>query len=368
MKRVISALLSVLLLGCLAACSRDDGQSKNGDSRSGTLKVAIGETNTDFDGVSVRILNLAEDEGKTQLNVRWVNKTFYEVVYGESYDIEREQNGKWSSCAINGLNFTAIGYKLGRKATQTKSYTLSNSFDISENGKYRFVTDCSVYDKGRGGESTKCKLWAEFTVTRTGDSGREVQKSFINFNPQYIRTDGYREDVDYPVVKIIRSVDGLKAYYNASKDKYDLERKDKVYSDTTIGFLDACDKYNEAYFEKQILVMVLLEEGSGSNRHNVDNVKLGSDGKLYISIRSIIPEVGTSDMAAWHILIEPEADIDVARTVLTPRHSQPRHESPGTIPISNLRSLTTGIMRRSMVIMPTNIVFPFGRQIRTRAK
>ena len=63
MKRVISALLSVLLLGCLTACSRDDGQSKNGDSRSGTLKVAIGETNTDFDGVSVRILNLAEDEG-----------------------------------------------------------------------------------------------------------------------------------------------------------------------------------------------------------------------------------------------------------------------------------------------------------------
>lgn len=111
MKRVISALLSVLLLGCLTACSRDDGQSKNGDSRSGTLKVAIGETNTDFDGVSVRILNLAEDEGKTQLNVSWVNKTFYEVVYGESYDIEREQNGKWSSCAINGLNFTAIGYE-----------------------------------------------------------------------------------------------------------------------------------------------------------------------------------------------------------------------------------------------------------------
>ena len=147
MKRVISALLSVLLLGCLTACSRDDGQSKNGDSQSGTLKVAIGETDTDFDGVSVRILNLAEDEGKTQLNVSWVNKTFYEVVYGESYDIEREQNGKWSSCAINGLYFTAIGYELRKNSTQTKSYTLSNSFDISENGKYRFVTDCSVYDK-----------------------------------------------------------------------------------------------------------------------------------------------------------------------------------------------------------------------------
>ncbi|MBQ7349676.1 MAG: hypothetical protein IJW56_02180, partial [Bacteroides sp.] len=83
-------------------------------------------------------------------------------------------------------------------------------------------------------------------------------------------------------------------------------------SDSTIGFLDACDKYNAEYFEDQILVMVLLEEGSGSNRHNVDNVKLGSDGKLYISIRSIVPEVGTCDMAEWHILIEPEKDINVA--------------------------------------------------------
>ena len=53
-------------------------------------------------------LNLAEDEGKTQLNVSWVNKTSYEVVYGESYDIEREQNGKWSSCAINDLIFNAL--------------------------------------------------------------------------------------------------------------------------------------------------------------------------------------------------------------------------------------------------------------------
>ena len=125
MKRVISALLSVLLLGCLTACSRDDGQSKNGDSRSGTLKVATGETNTDFDGVSVRILNLAEDEGKTQLNVRWVNETSYEVVYGESYDIEREQNGKWSSCAINGLYFTAIGYELRKNAIPCQTLLIS---------------------------------------------------------------------------------------------------------------------------------------------------------------------------------------------------------------------------------------------------
>jgi len=107
-------------------------------------------------------------------------------------------------------------------------------------------------------------------------------------------------------------VEELNAYYNENKERYDLERNDKVYSDTTIGFLDACDKYTAEYFEDQILVMVLLEEGSGSIRHNVDNVKIGSNGKLYISISRDVPEVGTDDMAEWHILIEPEKDITVA--------------------------------------------------------
>lgn len=55
------------------------------------------------------------------MNVSWVNKTFYEVVYGESYDIEREQNGKWSSCAINGLYFTAIGYELRKIPLKQKA-------------------------------------------------------------------------------------------------------------------------------------------------------------------------------------------------------------------------------------------------------
>lgn len=133
----------------------------------------------------------------------------------------------------------------------------------------------------------------------------------VNFDAQYIRTDGYHEEIEYPVVKIIRSVDELTAYYETSKEYYDLERKDKVYSDTTIGFLDACDKYDEAYFENQILVMVLLEEGSGSNRHKVQSVNQSADGQCHIYIDTIVPEVGTCDMAAWHILIEPQAGTDI---------------------------------------------------------
>ena len=313
MKRIIALVLSVLLLGMLTACNQNVGRHADGIIKADKATIEIGKTHTDFEGMNIQIVNVVWNDEETKLDVKWNNETSYNVVYGEYYKIEKEINGKWESCVtLDNLAFNDIGYELRSKSSQKQTYNLTDMFDISENGKYRFATDCSVYENGRGAGSTECEMWVEFTVTRIGDTSGDVQKTFIDFVPQYIRTNGYHEDVEYPVVKIIRSVEELNAYYNENKERYDLERNDKVYSDTTIGFLDACDKYTAGYFEDQILVMVLLEEGSGSIRHNVDNVKHGSDGKLYISIRRDVPEVGTDDMAEWHILIEPEKDITVA--------------------------------------------------------
>lgn len=136
----------------------------------------------------------------------------------------------------------------------------------------------------------------------------------MDFTAQYIRTDGYHEDVEYPVVKVIHSVEELQAYYETNKNLYDLERRTDVASDYTIGFLDACDKYDATYFEEQVLIMVLLEEPSGSNRHQVKEVRWNETEEvkqMRIEIESVIPEVGTEDMAEWHILIEPKADVAI---------------------------------------------------------
>lgn len=133
----------------------------------------------------------------------------------------------------------------------------------------------------------------------------------IDFDAQCIRTDGYREDAQYPAVRIIRSVRELTAYYEANKEEYDLERKDNAYSDMTAGFLDACDRYDGAYFEDHILIMVLLEEGSGSVRHKVQSVHMSAGGRCCVYIDRVVPEVGTDDMAEWHILIEPEAGVEI---------------------------------------------------------
>lgn len=126
----------------------------------------------------------------------------------------------------------------------------------------------------------------------------------VTFAAQYIRTDGYHEGASFPRVVIIRTLDELQKYYDENCEIFDLERKETVYSDTTIGFLDACDKYDAAYFEENILLMVLLEEGSGSIRHEVTDVFTYESGELNIALKTISPEIGTCDMAQWHIMIE----------------------------------------------------------------
>ncbi len=146
----------------------------------------------------------------------------------------------------------------------------------------------------------------------SGDTYEANQKSSIGFTSEYIRTDIYCEGIPYPVVKVIRSVEELNAYYNSNKNVYDAAHEGEEYSDTAAGFEDIFKRYDETYFQKQMLVMVVLEEGSGSIRHNVDRVELGEDGKLYISISSIVPEIATDDMAWWHVLIEPERGVNVA--------------------------------------------------------
>lgn len=123
------------------------------------------------------------------------------------------------------------------------------------------------------------------------------------YDAQYIRTDGYHSDMQSPVVTVIRSVAELTAYYQTNKDLYDLERRSSPASDSTIGFLDVTDKYNDDYFKNNRLLLILVQESSGSNRLNVTNI-VQKDAGLDILVDRLVPEIGTTDMAQWHILVE----------------------------------------------------------------
>lgn len=123
----------------------------------------------------------------------------------------------------------------------------------------------------------------------------------------------------YPVVKLINSDEELTRYYDENKNLYDFSHKEKVYVDTTIGFVDAIEQYDAAWFTDHQLIIVLLEEGSGSVRHAVAGVDVEEKA---VTIYRLEPEVGTADMAEWHILIGIdrvfEHETEIAVELVTP--------------------------------------------------
>ena len=132
----------------------------------------------------------------------------------------------------------------------------------------------------------------------------ESEPDGIRYRAQYIRTNGYQDGVSYPIVTLIDSADALQRYYEANRELYDFSHRETVYADTSVGFVDAIANYDNAWFETHQLLLVLLEEGSGSVRHTVTKVTARPEASVMID--RLIPEVGTADMAEWHILIETD--------------------------------------------------------------
>ena len=151
--------------------------------------------------------------------------------------------------------------------------------------------------------------------------------SMTEYTAQYIRTDGYRDGEVYPKAFLITDAEELNRYYEENRNFYDFGHREKVYADSSIGFADAIGKYDAAWFENHRLILVLLEEGSGSVRHELAGVMPRKNG-LTVEIVSRIPEVGTSDMAEWHILIETERMIDPETEIRVSVSQQGPGESP----------------------------------------
>lgn len=304
MKKMLAFLLAALVLMSMTACQPSNtGAAKNDPDEMG---MEMGQTYSDYEGISVQIERACWNGNDFVLDINWINKTTHEAVFGASYIIERKEGEKWVSCATTDeLTFVSIAYLLDAGQIRKETYRVSQMFDVTKAGTYRFRSDFSV------SEGSYQTVWAEFSLSSNHEVDPAQTQDPVDFDVQYIRTDGYRDGEKYPKVVFIRSVEALNGYYEANKDTFDLSRKDKVYSDTTTGFLDACDRYDAAYFEKGYLVFVLLEEGSGSIRHKVTGSTISSDGKLGIYIDTISPEVGTCDMAEWHIILEMSNGIKV---------------------------------------------------------
>ncbi|MBP5155029.1 MAG: hypothetical protein J6252_00435 [Clostridia bacterium] len=116
--------------------------------------------------------------------------------------------------------------------------------------------------------------------------------------PQYVRAGG--ENVDKSVLVFYTRAE-LDEYIQSHDGEEWMIRCEQNAPDSTIGFLNACDKYGEEFFRESFLVVARLSETSGSNRHCVRGAAPGGDGTLKVFIDRLIPAAGTTDMAYWFI-------------------------------------------------------------------
>ena len=296
MKRAFSVLLAAALLLSFTGCN----QMSAAPSLS-LPTVTPGPTQTGADGLTVRIDRLDWETGI--LAVTWSNQTPYEAFYGSSFTVERLEGTEWISCLMrDDLAFDAVAYELKAGQNLEHSYKLTGNFDVSIPGTYRFQTGCFLYDKGY--YATDYTLTAEFTVGSLSQppAASSQQPAWC---ARYIPTNGYQENGVFPRVQVMDSLQALQDYCAANPDARSLEHADPV------SFLDAFAVYDAAFFEENYLVFVLLEESSGSVRHEVRSVEWAEESKLSISIDRKVPEIGTSDMAYWHILLEIGRDTAV---------------------------------------------------------
>ncbi len=145
------------------------------------------------------------------------------------------------------------------------------------------MTGCTLHPDGTPAVTDTPSVNATPLSTPTPTIGPEPAVQQIEYMAQYIRKGSGVDGEEYPSTQMIRTLDAMSAY------------------DTTLG-------YDEAFFKTHVLLVVRLMESSGSVSHNVASVA-STGNALSVSIVRLRPEIGTDDMAAWHILIELPASV-----------------------------------------------------------
>ena len=116
----------------------------------------------------------------------------------------------------------------------------------------------------------------------------------VGLSAKYVRVNGGSQ-TEYPATMLIESKTELEEF---------LSRQDQVSLTTLDTMREAVSSYDAAWFGSHYLLMVFLEEPSGSIRHEVRDLFRDVPPKCVVTIDRIVPETGTADMAYWYIFIE----------------------------------------------------------------
>lgn len=74
------------------------------------------------------------------------------------------------------------------------------------------------------------------------------------------------------------------------------------------SFNEYISKFNEAYFESESLLLIYVDEPSGSFRHQVGQIVV-ENGALCVTVNAVKPEVYTFDEASWFVPVQVSKNV-----------------------------------------------------------
>ena len=191
-------------------------------------------------------------------------------------------------------------------------YADTNRITVFRKGKFMTLTE---YGTGKNSIAMDEKIHRTLYAHLYNDNfGWQIVKTSLrNYH------DFYNDKINKTV--IINSFEELNEYYEKNKNVFYFGSVDKVYADSTIGFVDAIKKYDEEFFKSRSLVFVIGQTCSSDLNNiqvkSVRNFEKNGERMLAIKMRNgAMPPYATADVIFRHVIIE----IDKSMTVSDANH------------------------------------------------
>lgn len=103
---------------------------------------------------------------------------------------------------------------------------------------------------------------------------------------------------------VIRSVEELELFCDRQAALYN--DWPPTLSKPIDSIVELTAKYDNTFFARQSLILLMKQEGSGSNKLQVTEVFWMDSDSIMVTVDRILPGIGTADMAYWYLFIETD--------------------------------------------------------------
>lgn len=164
-------MISLMLAAAMTACGDDGAQSgavtsqtQQSASDAGSAASYEPKTVMSGDDVTLTLENDSYKAGVKKITAEWENKTDRTIAYGDSFYIEKKQDGKWEKIEFEGTNgaFNLMAYGILSGKSDKKTYDLTR-LDELEPGEYRIADKYFFEDDPKPAEVNYC-IYEEFTI------------------------------------------------------------------------------------------------------------------------------------------------------------------------------------------------------------